>query len=93
MLEPNKPKRQEIRMVNRKLLEITGVLKVESFDNEQFLLETECGFLRVKGSSLHMNNLSLEQRVVIIEGLIDELHYLDGNAAHKSKGLMGKLFR
>ena len=37
-------RRQEVKMLNRKVLEITGVTNVESFDNEEFLLETELGF-------------------------------------------------
>lgn len=93
MMEPNKPKRQEIKMLNRKLLEISGVLNVESFDSEEFLLETECGYLTVKGSNLHMKNLSLDQGLVAIEGMVDEMAYLDGGLQHKSKGLLGKLFR
>lgn len=93
MMEPSKPKRQEIKMLNRKQLEISGVLNVESFDSEEFLLETECGFLTVKGSNLHMKNLSLDQGLVAIEGMIDEMAYLDGGAHHKTKGIIGKLFR
>ncbi|MFC5704222.1 sporulation protein YabP [Cohnella faecalis] len=86
-------KHQEVRMLNRKLLEISGVGNVESFDNEEFLLETECGFLTVRGQNLHMKNLNLEQGLVAIEGLIHSLQYLDGNGAGKSKGLFGKLFK
>ena len=93
MLEPNKPKRQEIKMLNRKLMEISGVLNVESFDSEEFLLETECGFLTIKGSNLHMKNLSLDQGMVAIEGMVDEMAYLDGGMHNKSKGLLGKLFK
>jgi sporulation protein YabP len=86
-------KHQEIRMLNRKSLEITGVSNVESFDNEEFLLITECGFLAVRGQNLHMKNLSLEQGLVAIEGTVHSLVYLDGAAAGKSKGLFGKLFK
>jgi sporulation protein YabP len=86
-------KHQEIRMLNRKTLEITGVSNVDSFDNEEFLLETECGFLTVRGQNLHMKNLSLEQGLVAIEGTVHSLVYLDGNAGAKSKGLLGKLFK
>lgn len=84
---------QEIRMVNRKTLEISGVNNVDSFDNEEFLLETACGFLAVRGQDLHMKSLSLEQGLVAIEGQVDSLAYLDGSKAGKSKGLLGKLFR
>lgn len=86
-------KHQEIRMLNRRSLDITGVNNVESFDTEEFLLETECGFLTVRGQQLHMKNLSLEQKLVSIEGSIHSLIYLDGQTGNKSKGLFGKLFR
>ncbi|MFC5452642.1 sporulation protein YabP [Paenibacillus aestuarii] len=95
MVDPvrNNVKRQEIKMLNRKLLEISGVLNVESFDSEEFLLETEMGFLMIKGQNLHIKNLSLEQGLVAIEGLVSELAYVDGNSPEKSKGFLGKLFK
>ncbi|MFC4098289.1 MULTISPECIES: sporulation protein YabP [Paenibacillus] len=87
-------KRQEVKMLNRKLLEITGVQNVESFDSEEFLLETDLGFLAIRGQNLHMKHLSLEQGLVAIEGLVHSLAYLDGNnAAKSSKGFFGKLFK
>lgn len=93
MAEPEKTKRQEIKMLNRKVLEISGVSNVESFDSEEFLLETDCGFLTIKGQDLHIKHLSLEQGLVAIEGLVHSLAYLDGQAAPKTKGLLGKLFK
>lgn len=92
MVEP-KVKRQEIKMLNRKILEISGVLNVESFDAEEFLLETECGFLTIKGQNLHIKNLNLEQGLVAIEGLVSELAYADAASQSKAKGLLGKLFK
>jgi sporulation protein YabP len=92
-IEPGKVKRQEIKMLNRKLLEVSGVMNVESFDSEEFLLETECGFLMIRGQNLHIKNLSLEQGLVAIEGLVNELAYVDTNSQGKSKGLWGKLFK
>ncbi|WP_166245774.1 sporulation protein YabP [Paenibacillus turpanensis] len=94
MIEAGKPgKRQEVKMLNRKLLEVTGVKNVESFDSEEFLLETECGFLVIKGHNLHIKNLNLEQGLVAIEGLVDEMAYVDGSSDSKSKGFFGKLFK
>jgi sporulation protein YabP len=92
-MDHGKVKRQEVRMLNRKVLEISGVLNVESFDAEEFLLETECGFLTIKGQNLHIKNLNLEQGLVAIEGLVNELAYVDANAQGKAKGLLGKLFK
>ncbi len=93
MVDHGKVKRQEVKMLNRKMLEISGVLNVESFDSEEFLLETELGFLAIKGQNLHIKNLSLEQGLVAIEGLVNEMAYLDANSPSKSKGLLGKLFK
>jgi sporulation protein YabP len=93
MVDPVKTKRQEIKMLNRKLLEISGVMNVESFDSEEFLLETECGFLMIKGQNLHIKNLNLEQGLVAIEGTIHELSYVDAHSPEKSKGFLGKLFK
>nr|WP_207911021.1 sporulation protein YabP [Paenibacillus albiflavus] len=93
MVDPTKSKRQEIKMLNRKLMEISGVLNVESFDSEEFLLETECGFLMIRGQNLHIKNLNLEQGLVAIEGLVSETAYIDGNAQSKTKGIFGKLFK
>ncbi|CAG7656351.1 sporulation protein YabP [Paenibacillus allorhizosphaerae] len=91
--QPGKVKRQEIRMLNRKLLEVSGVMNVESFDSEEFLLETECGFLMIKGQNLHIKNLSLDQGLVSIEGYVNELAYVDTNSQGKAKGFFGKLFK
>ncbi|SDE53914.1 sporulation protein YabP [Paenibacillus sp. UNCCL117] len=91
--QPGKLKRQEIKMLNRKLLEVSGVLNVESFDSEEFLLETDAGYLMIKGQNLHIKNLSLDQGLVAIEGFVNELAYLDGSGQGKSKGLWGKLFK
>lgn len=93
MVEPSKTKRQEVRMVNRKELEISGVLNVESFDAEEFLLETECGVLTVSGQNLHIKTLNLEQGFVAIEGMVNELEYAEHGAQGKQKGLLGKLFK
>jgi len=93
MEQPKKQKQQDVKLTNRKLLELTGVTKVESFDSELFLLDTELGMLTITGHNLHMKHLSLEQGLVAIEGLVHSLAYSDGNNAGKGKGVFGKLFR
>ncbi|RKD22789.1 sporulation protein YabP [Ammoniphilus oxalaticus] len=94
MAEAKKNPRHEVTMFNRKKLEISGVLNVESFDSEEFLLETECGFLCIKGQNLHMKNLSLETGQVSIEGYVHDFGYSnESQGGSKGKGLMGRLFK
>lgn len=93
MVEQGKGKRQELHLLNRKLLELTGVLNVESFDSEEFLLQTELGHLTIRGHNLHIKNLNLEQGLVSIEGQVNSLSYLEPGANTSGKGFLGKLFR
>lgn len=82
----------DVILKGRKSLEITGVKEVESFDNEEFLLETVLGYLSVRGHNLHMKNLDVNEGVVSIEGKVDDLVYVDQTSS-KTKGFMGKLFK
>lgn len=83
----------DVVMKGRKKVEITGVKHVESFDHEEFLLETAMGFLTIKGSHLKMQNLNVEQGIVIIEGKIYDISYLDEQSGEHAKGFFSKLFK
>src|SRR3954464_8312040 len=95
--ESNSPKgtvqEHDVIMKGRRLLDITGVKQVESFDNEEFLLETVMGFLSVRGQNLQMKNLDVDQGIVSIKGKIFDIVYLDENQSEKAKGFFSKLFR
>ena len=50
-----------VTMKGRKLLDISGVKQVESFDNEEFLLETVKGVVSIKGRVLDLVYLDEQQ--------------------------------
>lgn len=83
----------DVTMRGRRLLDITGVKQVESFDNEEFLLETSMGFLSIRGQNLQMKNLDVDKGIVSIKGKIFDLVYLDEHSGEKAKGFFGKLFK
>ncbi|MEQ6377533.1 sporulation protein YabP [Bacillaceae bacterium S4-13-58] len=82
-----------VKMTQRRHLEITGVKDVDSFDNEEFLLQTVMGYIVIRGENLQMKNLDVTQGVVSIKGRIDEINYLDDEHGEKAKGLFSKLFK
>jgi len=84
---------QQVKLFNRKTLEISGVKEVDSFDNEEFLLETVQGYLIVRGHNLQLKNLDVNTGNVVIKGRIYELSYIDETQGEKAKGLFSKLFR
>ncbi|CAM3969045.1 sporulation protein YabP [Mesobacillus zeae] len=83
----------DVIMRGRRTLEISGVKQVESFDNEEFLLETVMGFLAIKGQNLQMKNLDVDKGIVSIKGKVFDLVYLDDQHGEKAKGFFSKLFR
>ena len=86
-------KEHAVKLNNRKELEITGVKEVDSFDNEEFLLETVMGFLIIRGQNLQLKNLDVTEGVVSIKGKIYEFSYVDEQQQEKAKGFFSKLFR
>ncbi|WP_077329966.1 sporulation protein YabP [Virgibacillus siamensis] len=82
-----------VKIDNRKNMEITGVKEVDSFDNEEFLLETVMGYLIVRGQNLQLKNLDVGDGVVTIKGKIYELSYVDEHSQEKAKGFFSKLFK
>jgi sporulation protein YabP len=83
----------DVVMRSRRLLDITGVKQVESFDNEEFLLETVMGFLAIRGQNLQMKNLDVDKGIVSIKGKVFDIVYLDEQHGEKAKGFFSKLFK
>ncbi|WP_100332742.1 sporulation protein YabP [Bacillus xiapuensis] len=83
----------DVVMRGRRVMEITGVKQVESFDSEEFLLLTVMGTLTVKGQNLQMKNLDVDKGLVAIKGRIFSFDYSDHPSGEKSKGLFNKLFK
>ncbi|HLR71755.1 MAG TPA: sporulation protein YabP [Pseudogracilibacillus sp.] len=86
-------KEHNVNISNRKELEINGVKEIDSFDNEEFLLETNMGYLIIRGQNLQLKNLNVEEGLVQINGKVYELTYVDEHQQEKAKGLLSRLFR
>ena len=82
-----------ISINERKSIVITGVKKIESFDNEEFLLNTNLGTILLKGSGLEIIKLDTLEGNVSIKGKIDSLQYLDSIEKSKESGIFNKLFK
>ncbi len=77
----------------RKNIIITGVKKIESFDETEFFMETSMGNLTLKGSDLEIIKLDTYQGNVSIKGKLDSLSYSEGENKEKDGGLFTKLFK
>ena len=83
-----------ITVLERKNILVTGVKKIESFDDTEFLMDTVMGYLAIKGEELELLKLDTMQGSVSIKGLLKSLAYLDENMKKdKESSLIGRLFK
>ncbi|WBW97937.1 sporulation protein YabP [Oceanirhabdus sp. W0125-5] len=78
---------------DRKKLQITGVIEVIRFNEEEILLNTKLGTLLIKGENLKMNKLDVQAGEVYIVGSIDSCVYSNKHKAKSNEGILAKLFK
>lgn len=93
MTERREDHTHKILLIDRKLLTVSGVKKVNSFDPKEVVLDTVKGGLIIKGQELGVKNLNLEQTEVEIEGQIDLFQYSTSRSKASSKGVWERIFK
>ena len=83
-----------ISVSERKNVVVSGVKKIEKFDEEEFYIETSLGYLVIKGKDLELIKLDTYQGNVSIKGTIDSFNYIDNNKKKtEDNSFLGKLFK
>ena len=83
-----------VNINSRRNININGVKKIDNFDENEFLLETNMGYLLIKGNDLEIIKLDTYQGDISIKGKIDSLSYLESNnKKEKKEGFLNKLFK
>ncbi len=91
MAEERRAMPHNVILEDRKRLMLTGVLEVESFDEESVILSTELGGLTIRGSGLHISKFNVENGEISMDGNVFALVY---TTDHKSSaGFFKKLFQ
>ncbi len=83
----------QLQISERKQIMLTGIKKINSFDNEEFLMESVMGMILLKGSDLEIVKLDTHDGNVSIKGKIDSFTYLDDNKKAREDGFLAKLFK
>ena len=88
--ERNREMPHTVILEGREKLSISGVVDVQSFDEEQVLLETGKGMLIVRGQGLHVEKLQLDAGETVVRGEISLLEYDD--SVPPRGGVLRRLF-
>ena len=80
-----------INISDRKTIQLTGVVSVDSFDEYNISMTVSCGTLNVEGEGLNITTLDLDKGHVSASGTINGVYYNDSENSGK-KGLALRLF-
>lgn len=86
----NYQKIHNIILENRNNLTLSGIKKVENFDEDNIVLITEMGELTIKGENLHISKMDVDLGDMKIDGKIVGLVY---NENIKGTSVIKRLFK
>lgn len=85
-----------ILIQERKCVDIEGVKKLDSFDQNEFLVDTNMGYVHISGQNLTLGNMNMERGFLSIKGTINVVAYVgkdkEQSPQHK-EGFFKKLFK
>ena len=83
-----------VNIIKRSNINISGVKKIENFNDKEFLLETIMGEMCIRGLNLEIIKLDTYQGDVSIKGKIDSIMYKsDKDKKNKEESIFSKLFK
>ena len=68
---------QNIILENREKLSVSGVKDILTFDEDEIMLDTELGVLKVTGHNLKVEKLSVDTGEVLAKGEVSSIIYTD----------------
>ncbi len=83
----------QLSLKRREELRLTGVVNVESFDDQEIVLDTGSGGLIIRGEELHISQLNLEAGNLAVHGFVELLQYTGESMSKRSRGLFTKMFK
>ena len=86
-------KAHNVVLYNKKQMTVSGVVRVENFNESTIILVTEFGQMTIEGGNLHISKLSLETGDMNIDGDISGLFYSGESFDRKNSKLFSKIFK
>lgn len=83
----------EIKITDRSVMSLSGIKKINSFDNEEFLMESNMGMILLKGEKLEIIKLDTHDGNVKIKGKLNSFTYIENIKKNKEESLIAKLFK
>ena len=83
----------EVKVVDRSIINLTGINKIVSFDDQEFLMESNMGMILLKGEGLEIVKLDTHDGNVKIKGKLFSYAYIENVKKQNSESFLSKLFK
>lgn len=83
----------KIDINERKNIYLTGIKKLNSFDDKEFFIDSIMGSILIKGKNLELIKLDTFQGSLSIKGTIDSINYLDDLKKNSKESIISRLFK
>lgn len=90
------PPAHTLTITNREQTVISGVSAVDSFDDQEIVLETALGTLTIRGEDLNIKQLDLESGRFAVDGTVNSLVYtaqVARGGSRRPRGFLERLLR
>ncbi len=84
--------KHEVKMIDRSILNISGIKKIINFDNKEFIVESIMGLIHIKGENMELLNLDTTNLLLKIKGKINSFIYLE-KSNKKEESIIARLFK
>lgn len=86
--------KNRVVLTDRKHMVLEGVQHVGSFDENEITLETNMGYLCLKGEGLHITQLNLDVGSLVAEGFFTGIEFKENQSFKgKSRGVLGRFLK
>lgn len=82
-----------ITITERKNVILSGIKKLNSFDENEFFIDSIMGSIIIKGDNLELLKLDTFRGNLSIKGKIISVNYLDDIKKIKTENIMSRLFK
>lgn len=84
---------QDVCLFSRKRMDLTGIEEVETFTEDQIILESSLGMISIEGKNLKIESFSTENGQLKIIGEIDSFFYYNKKSSEEKQSFLSKLFK
>ena len=82
-----------INITDRKAISLSGIKKINNFDDSEFFVDSIMGQLIIKGENLELLKMDTFKGNLTIKGKIVLINYLEDSKKFKADNIMARLFK